>query len=177
MRIKSFMKQNLALLCIDLQKEYFNKNRPLFISEGNKVLKNGAQHTASSTGDGVNYGYEQFIMGITKIHVLNMLYGGGCCNRFRLGQCGEGIRYPRVIYTGEVKPCLYSGVGVIKNDSTNLEIGQVLEEAKQFIRGLSVKPFDVVPIKPHSAYNYHPTSPVIKVLLFMELLNINKLPR
>lgn len=34
------MKQNFALLCIDLQKEYFNKKGSLFVSEGAKVLKN-----------------------------------------------------------------------------------------------------------------------------------------
>lgn len=34
------MKQNFALLCIDLQKEYFDKKRPLFISGGSKVLQN-----------------------------------------------------------------------------------------------------------------------------------------
>lgn len=34
------MKQNFALLCIDLQKEYFKKERPLFVPKGSKVLKN-----------------------------------------------------------------------------------------------------------------------------------------
>lgn len=34
------MKQNFALLCIDLQKEYFKKERPLFIHDGARVLRN-----------------------------------------------------------------------------------------------------------------------------------------
>lgn len=36
------MKQDFVLLCIDLQREYFEKGRPLFISEGSRVLKNAA---------------------------------------------------------------------------------------------------------------------------------------
>lgn len=111
------------------------------------VFKNGAQHTASSTGDGVNYGYEQFTVGQTRVHVLNMLYGGGCCDRFKSGQCGEGIRYPRVVYTGEVKPCLHCSSGVINNNSSDREIGDILEKAKQFIAGLSIKPFTLDSIR------------------------------
>ncbi len=34
------MKQKFAFLCIDLQKEYFDKNRPLFVAEGPEILKN-----------------------------------------------------------------------------------------------------------------------------------------
>lgn len=34
------MKKNFALLCIDLQREYFEKEKPLFIPGGAKVLKN-----------------------------------------------------------------------------------------------------------------------------------------
>lgn len=34
------MKQKIALLCIDLQKEYFDKERPLFVANGPKILKN-----------------------------------------------------------------------------------------------------------------------------------------
>ena len=79
--------------------------------------------------------------------VLNMLYGGSCCDRFKSGQCGEGIRYPRVVYTGEVKPCLHWGSGIINNDSSDLEIGDILEKAKQFIRGLSTKPYTLDSIK------------------------------
>lgn len=56
----------------------------------------------------------------------------------------------------------------------------ILEGTGEFVvdgQKFKVKPFDVVPIKPHSTYNYHPISKVIKVLLFMELLDINKLPK
>lgn len=34
------MKQNFALLCIDLQREYFEKERPLFVAKGAEILKN-----------------------------------------------------------------------------------------------------------------------------------------
>lgn len=34
------MKKNFALLCIDLQKEYFEKDRPFCVDMGSKVLKN-----------------------------------------------------------------------------------------------------------------------------------------
>jgi len=56
----------------------------------------------------------------------------------------------------------------------------ILEGTGEFLingKKVNVKPYDVVPIKPHTTYNYHPTSPVIKVLLFMELLDTNKLSK
>ncbi len=34
---------------------------------------------------------------------------------------------------------------------------------------------DVISIPPHTTYDYRPTTPVIKVLLFMELLDVSKL--
>ena len=111
------------------------------------LLREGDEHSDSSSGGGANYGYEQFTLGSAKIHVLNMLYGGGCCDRFQTEECGEGIRYPRVIYTGEVKPCLHLGIGSINNNSSDLEIGGILVAARQFIRKLGVEPYTLDSIR------------------------------
>lgn len=108
---------------------------------GEMLLKNGAEHAASSCGGGINYGYEQFIVGQTRVHVLDMVYGGGCCERFRSDHCGEGIRYPRVVYTGEIRPCLHQSMGHICDESPDAEIARILGEAKQFLCKLSILPF------------------------------------
>jgi mannose-6-phosphate isomerase-like protein (cupin superfamily) len=55
----------------------------------------------------------------------------------------------------------------------------ILEGTAKFIvdgKKFNVKPSDVIPVKPHSTYNYFPTSPILKVIAFMELLDIGKLP-
>ncbi|MDD5041923.1 MAG: radical SAM protein [Candidatus Peribacteraceae bacterium] len=105
------------------------------------LLRHGAEHVTTGEGTGVNYGYEQFIVDRTRVHVLDMIYGGGCCDKFRMEQCGEGIRYPRIIYTGEVNPCLHQTIGKISNESSDQQIEDILEKAKQFLRSLSVPPF------------------------------------
>ncbi|MDO8658453.1 MAG: hypothetical protein Q7K55_06935 [Candidatus Levybacteria bacterium] len=53
----------------------------------------------------------------------------------------------------------------------------ILEGTGEFIvdgEKVNVVPYDVVSIKPHSTYNYYPISKVLKVVLFMELLNTPK---
>lgn len=110
---------------------------------GEMLLDNGAEYVKRSSGGSVNYGYSQYDYQGTRVHVLNMLYGGGCCDRYKKGFCGEGIRYPRIIYTGEVKPCLHKTVGVIRNNSTNEEIGGLLGASKDFLNGLSKLPYTI----------------------------------
>jgi len=54
----------------------------------------------------------------------------------------------------------------------------ILEGTAKFIvdgQKFNVKPNDVIPVKPHSTYNYFPTSPILKVIAFMELLDVKKL--
>lgn len=123
------------------QQPFFQKN----VAE--MILKNGAEYVARSEGGEVNYGYEQFLVNKTRVHVLDMIYGGGCCDRFQADQCGEGIRYPRIVYTGEVKPCLHQGIGSISNESSDLEIANLLEESRRYIRNLAQKPFYLDSIK------------------------------
>ena len=56
----------------------------------------------------------------------------------------------------------------------------ILEGEGEFIvdrEKVKVQSGDVVPLPPHTTYNYWPTSPMLKVLLFMELLDVSKLPK
>ena len=105
------------------------------------LLDKGARYVGTSTGKAANYGYEQYILNGTRVHVLNMVYGGGCCERYRLGLCGEGIRYPRLVYTGEIKPCLHKSIGIIKNDSTDKEIIDLLRASQNHIQRISSEPY------------------------------------
>jgi mannose-6-phosphate isomerase-like protein (cupin superfamily) len=40
-----------------------------------------------------------------------------------------------------------------------------------------VIPGDVMPIPPHTVHNYFPTTSMLKVVLFMEFLDMSKLPK
>ena len=111
------------------------------------LLSHGAEHIATSATGDVNYGYEQFLVDKTRVHVLDMLYGGGCCDRFFSGQCGEGVRYPRITYSGDIRPCLHKSIGKISNESSDSEIRDLLIKSQRFIRNTARVPFFLDPIK------------------------------
>ena len=107
------------------------------------VVKRGGEHVRTSEGVDNNFGYDQYSINGALVHVLNMVYGGGCCDRFKNGLCGEGIRYPRLVYNGEIKPCLHVTTSKISDESKKEEIIEKLYDAKMYIRGLSKHPYKI----------------------------------
>ncbi|MFH0860740.1 MAG: radical SAM protein [Candidatus Altiarchaeota archaeon] len=114
------------------------------------IVKNGAKHVRTSEGRENNYGYDQYTLNGALVHVLNMIYGGGCCDRYKTGQCGEGIRYPRLVYNGEIKPCLHVTTAIITDKSTKKEIREKLTETQKYVQTISRSPYylDTYPWNP-----------------------------
>ena len=87
-------------------------------------------------------------------------------------------------------PGIENGSSVIYNEATG-EHGQrtignrariyyVIEGEGEFIvngKKFSVAAGDVIPIAPQSTYNYFAGKKTLKLILFMELLDVTKLPR
>lgn len=73
-----------------------------------------------------------------------------------------------------------TGVHGERTIADRARIYYVIEGAGEFVvngNKIVVGAGDVIPIPPHATYNYWPIKGILKCLLFMELLDVSKLPK
>jgi hypothetical protein len=94
------------------------------------VLEKGGRFISRSKDIARNFGYDQYDVNGTRVDVFSMVFGSGCKN---CNKCGEGIRFTRVVYDGDVKPCFSKTLGKLSNDSSDAEIQQSISKSINYL--------------------------------------------
>ena len=99
------------------------------------MKKKGATFIEHSNSIERNFGYERYKLNNTRVDVFSMAYGKGCQKECK-DLCGEGIRFTRVVYNGDVKPCFNKTIGKITNDSSDEEMKNIIKSSQDYLKSI-----------------------------------------
>ncbi len=111
---------------------------------------------------------------------MNKISKTDAINHSRQGVNGYYYQLPEIENGTTVAYAEFTGEHGERTIGDRARIYYILEgKAKFLVNGeeFEASAQDLVPIKPHSTYNLWPKSAVLKVLLYMEYLDFDKLPK
>jgi cyclic pyranopterin phosphate synthase len=95
------------------------------------VVEKGGKFITQSRDLANNFGYDQYEIDGTRVDIFSMVHGKECqkCEK----SCGEGLRFTRISYDGDVRPCFHKSIGRLSDDSSDAEIQGILKESIRYL--------------------------------------------